>query len=247
MDKRTCTIDGCDGKPVGRGWCSKHWQRWRKHGDPLGGAPSPRVRKSVDHPDGTRECAGCGERLSLARFDRDVNASGGRRSRCKACRSAHMKGYYAANREERVAAAREHYAANIDAIRQSDRERYERDREKRIALAVDAVHRRRQRIKDSNPDRGVTRRALRGIHGDSCHWCGLTMLFVSVRKGEFRADLATIEHLIPLSKGGTHTFENARLACWECNVRRGNRSEVGGDGRDRVRVHRAQNLDQAAS
>ena len=148
-----------------------------------------------------------------------------------------MKGYYAENREERVAAARERYAANIEAIRQSDRERYERDREKRIALAVDAVHRRRQRVKDSSPDRGITRRVLRESHGDACHWCGTTMLFVSVRKGEFSARLATIEHLVPLSKGGTHTFENTRLACWECNIRRGNRSEVGGDGRDRVRVH----------
>lgn len=35
-----CSIDGC-GKPrLARGWCSKHWCRWRRHGDPLsGGTP----------------------------------------------------------------------------------------------------------------------------------------------------------------------------------------------------------------
>lgn len=34
MADGTCSIDGC-GKPVHcRGWCSAHWTRWRRHGDP---------------------------------------------------------------------------------------------------------------------------------------------------------------------------------------------------------------------
>ena len=249
MGKATCTIEGCEGRTVGRGWCNKHWLRWRNHGDPLGGAVGPRVRKAVDHPDGTRECAMCGERKPLIEsFDRDKNASGGRRSRCKACRGAHMKRYYAENREVIVEAVRERYAANLDVMRERDRARYERDREKRIDLATDAVHRRRQRIKGSAPDSGISRRSLRVIHGDDCRYCGVTMVFASVRKGQFRADLATIEHLIPLSKGGAHTFENTCLACWECNIRRGNRGEVnGGTGADHSRIHGTPGLDQAAS
>lgn len=32
-----CSVDAC-GKPhYAKGWCNKHWQRWRAHGDPLGG------------------------------------------------------------------------------------------------------------------------------------------------------------------------------------------------------------------
>lgn len=39
---KTCSIDGCGsvvGKNSARGWCFRHYQRWQRHGDPLGGAP----------------------------------------------------------------------------------------------------------------------------------------------------------------------------------------------------------------
>ncbi|QPR39580.1 HNH endonuclease signature motif containing protein [Brevibacterium casei] len=29
-----CSIDGCDGSHLARGWCNKHYQRWRKYGSP---------------------------------------------------------------------------------------------------------------------------------------------------------------------------------------------------------------------
>lgn len=31
----TCSIDGCGGQVFGRGWCQKHYSKWRNHGDPL--------------------------------------------------------------------------------------------------------------------------------------------------------------------------------------------------------------------
>jgi hypothetical protein len=33
--REPCTIPGCESKRVGRGWCTKHWRRWREQGDPL--------------------------------------------------------------------------------------------------------------------------------------------------------------------------------------------------------------------
>ena len=35
MSKSTCLIDGCDDPPRCRGWCNKHYWRWRRTGDPL--------------------------------------------------------------------------------------------------------------------------------------------------------------------------------------------------------------------
>ena len=31
----TCNLHGCNEPHFGRGYCNKHWQRWRRHGDPL--------------------------------------------------------------------------------------------------------------------------------------------------------------------------------------------------------------------
>lgn len=40
-----CSIDGCERATVGRGWCTAHYKRWKRHGDPLaGGAPRQRNR-----------------------------------------------------------------------------------------------------------------------------------------------------------------------------------------------------------
>ena len=43
MDMRTCSIDGCNGKHKGLGYCEKHLTRFRTHGDPL--ATNIRKRK----------------------------------------------------------------------------------------------------------------------------------------------------------------------------------------------------------
>ena len=35
-----CSIDGCADSLLARGWCGKHYARWRRHGDPLVAVPS---------------------------------------------------------------------------------------------------------------------------------------------------------------------------------------------------------------
>ncbi len=35
MAKGTCSIDGCERVIEARGWCHRHYTRWRKYGDPL--------------------------------------------------------------------------------------------------------------------------------------------------------------------------------------------------------------------
>ncbi len=49
-----------------------------------------------------------------------------------------------------------------------------------------------------------------------CHWCGCKL----------RRDNATIDHLVPKSKGGSNRKANLRLSCSNCNNRRGNSATV---------------------
>lgn len=32
---RPCSVDGCERRSSARGWCHMHYERWRRHGDPL--------------------------------------------------------------------------------------------------------------------------------------------------------------------------------------------------------------------
>jgi 5-methylcytosine-specific restriction endonuclease McrA len=49
--------------------------------------------------------------------------------------------------------------------------------------------------------------------GPTCVWCG---------REPWRRDL-TLEHVVPRSRGGHMTAENALVACRSCNKRRGSR------------------------
>lgn len=50
--KVECAIDICQREPKARGWCDMHYQRWRKHGNPLRVDPSPKlpVLRGADNP-----------------------------------------------------------------------------------------------------------------------------------------------------------------------------------------------------
>lgn len=48
MGKRICSIDGCDRPGTRRGWCTTHYGRWLRHGDPLKVLPLPVVLRHTE-------------------------------------------------------------------------------------------------------------------------------------------------------------------------------------------------------
>jgi 5-methylcytosine-specific restriction endonuclease McrA len=103
-------------------------------------------------------------------------------------------------------------------------ERYERHREKRIALAVQHAHKRRLRLLAGEHDPTVTRANLRRQYGDHCFYCDQLMDFARYTHTTRPRNLATLEHVEPISKGGGHTWDNVVLACLDCNLRKNART-----------------------
>ena len=53
-----------------------------------------------------------------------------------------------------------------------------------------------------------------------CPYCGIKMLEKSATKGE----LKSLDHLIPISKGGLHAVHNVVICCHRCNTKKNNKS-----------------------
>ena len=98
----------------------------------------------------------------------------------------------------------------------------DKNKEKLAAAKREGSRRRRAFLRGcKNIDKNVTQDSLRDRDGDLCGYCGVTMRF---GVEGYADDKASIDHIIPLSKGGDHTFDNTLLCCLLCNTRKGNLS-----------------------
>lgn len=225
-----CSVESCDRPTHNKttGYCAPHYKRYWRTGDAQAHVPIAEKRRAPlkveDHPDGTRTCAGCGERKPLDAYHRDSRAKGGRRPTCKACRVAIETARYHADPEAHRERMRRFRAQNPEHVRDRDAARYERHRAARIEAALAQTHIRRARIAANGYEKGITVRALRKRDGDTCYWCGTRMSFTrGHERGSRPRNQATIEHIIPIARGGGHTWGNCTLACWACNISKGAR------------------------
>lgn len=214
-----CAYDGCpNGRAYRDGYCPTHHQRFMIHGDPSI-TMKGKAHKVRYTPDGLRICKKCGQPKPDTQFHKSATGSNGLRADCKTCAAQRGQARYEANSEAIREYMRNHRMKNIDAIREADKQRYERDRDKRIEASAAAYHKRRATIRTTAVEDGVTIKALRLRDGDNCCYCQQPMIFKSRPRAEGIHPLrATLEHLQPISRGGEHTMANTALACHACNT-----------------------------
>jgi 5-methylcytosine-specific restriction endonuclease McrA len=197
----------------------------KNHGSTADGKYVMRVRKAITHEDGTRTCSLCEKRLPIEQFHKDKASPDGFRSRCKECRIKHVKNWYQENKDRQSTKEKIRRQSNPEKYAEKEAERYIRDREKRINLATEHSHRRKARKLQTVVERGISKKSLKKKFGTKCYYCSKEMDFSVGAGRKFNQDMATIEHLIPLARGGEHTWENTVLACRNCNISKNAKTE----------------------
>ena len=173
-------------------------------------------------------CKRCGQEKSLEEFYRAKRCILGVRPECKRCTLNAQAAHYHANPRPAIEKAAAYRRANPERNRVYQRAYYNRHRE---AIQTKAkVWERNWRI--ANPERrraneGKRRAAKRQTatgpvdylavlraYGRVCHLCG----------GAIEVDDLEFDHVIPLSKGGTHTENNSLPAHRARNRRKYNKT-----------------------
>lgn len=93
------------------------------------------------------------------------------------------------------------------------------------AYASEMQKLREQRIKSREMD-DIDLDALIERDNHRCHICGgkVSERRKFGKRGTPRGDMSTyptVDHIIPVSRGGSHTWGNVKLAHWSCNSKRG--------------------------
>lgn len=146
--------------------------------------------------DGKKLCTACGVLKGFSEFYPASRGLGGLSAYCKPCR----KHRYYSRSKGREARAR---------YKVANRERY---------LAAHSERMRRVReIKAASSDGSVTSAFIQGIYAtNTCHYC---RSFVA--RGQ-----RTMDHKIPLSRGGGHIAGNIVMSCFTCNASKGAKTDI---------------------
>lgn len=192
----------------------------------------------------TRSCRGCGAADGLDWWVGRMQHPGAASSRCHACYLLYTRERYHSNparragslerarsRYQQVGAAewnRARSAGRVDATcvacGLSFRRRNQNDRCAACASAQRTGAEARRRSVIARGDRAITWLAVGERDGWRCHLCAKPV--PKVAGGASRPDGATVDHLVPIARGGEHVWSNVALAHRACNVSRGARGIV---------------------
>ena len=150
---------------------------------------------------------------------------------CKSCRKTYHHEWYVANREQVIKATREWQLANPEKRRATtlrwarkhpeENSRWQRENpEKRRAVAREWARRNLEKVEDHTRNRRARIRGafvekveiakVRERDAGRCGICGEPVA----------RDEESLDHVVPLARGGEHSYANVQLAHLSCNKRK---------------------------
>lgn len=184
-----------------------------------------------------KTCIKCGVEKPAESFSPEPRMKDGRCSHCKECRAEHARLYRKTNpeavarnrrrydqtdagikaerkrlychthREEIAERKRLYYQANREAI--AERQRLHQQNNRDLYCAYNRNRRARQQ-NASGSHTAADVAAQRSRQKGKCYWCGKKV-----------GDDYHVDHVVPLSKGGSNGPENIVIACAACNLSKG--------------------------
>lgn len=149
-----------------------------------------------------KTCTRCGQTKPLAQFTPNKQFSGGRRPECNPCLNAYRRAARAAKPEVYTAVARRRYARNPELAKAYSSNWRANNPEKARAVRI-AYHARRMGAAGSFT--GAQWIELCNRYDNKCVACDST-------------ELLTVDHIVPLSKGGDNFISNIQPLCGRCNA-----------------------------
>lgn len=160
--------------------------------------------------DGKKHCPKCNTIKPVAEFNKSRARLSGLDSHCRACISEKHRRYHAENRELRTVKSRAWRQANPEAVKAIHRRHTAKPEFLAKARIYSAARRARERDQFvEDVDATVVFDRDEGI----CGICGDPAL-----RDDFHVD-----HIIPLSRGGDHSYANTQVAHPVCNSRKHNK------------------------
>lgn len=180
-----------------------------------------------------RICSTCQEWKPREAFTQDVKRLGGMYPHCRACHSANRRSRYAEDPERYLLLTRRTRAAHPERSRKWDREKYQRNldvnrarrrayyEENRESCIQRIMH--YQRAHPAMVALHMLKRKARGGHIGTRDWLELCEHYGNVCLACGRSPV-TIDHVVPLARGGLHDISNVQPLCKPCNSRKGTKT-----------------------
>ncbi len=174
-----------------------------------------------------KRCSHCGQQKPAVEFNRARKSPDGLHCYCRSCQAARAAVWMEQNRETLAEYKHGYYRQNRDSVRARGNRHYRETREQQLQRCRElrqknpAAVREREVVCHANQTarkRGISSRlsveewrSALARFGRRCCACG-------------SGQSLTIDHVVPLSRGGDNTAENIQVLCGSCNSRKGTRT-----------------------